>query len=118
MNINIYKSPQMCLYYESNTNSCWIPAGILPESMESDHSCRIPGLLLDSAGILPEFPDSCQIPQIPAGISGGKVTIWGMITAHGVGDIVRIEGNLNKELYYEILQDDVLGTFHDLHLDF
>jgi len=49
---------------------------------------------------------------------GGKVTIWGMITAHGVGHIVRIEGNLNKELYCEILQDDVLGTFHDLHLDF
>src|SRR6266699_586420 len=62
MNINIYKSPQMCLYYRSNTNSCWIPAGILPESTESGHSCRIPGFLLDSAGIPPEFPDSCQIP--------------------------------------------------------
>src|SRR6267378_2780357 len=58
MNINIYKSPQMCLYYESNTNSCWIPAGILPESTESGHSCRIPGFLPDSAGIPPEFPDS------------------------------------------------------------
>src|SRR6266700_414482 len=62
MNINIYKSPQMCLYYESNTNSCCIPAGILPESMESGHSCRIPGFLLDSGGIPPEFLDSCQIP--------------------------------------------------------
>src|SRR6266700_125469 len=78
MNINIYKSPQMCLYYESNTNSCSIPAGILPESTESGHSCRIPGFLLDSAGIPPEFLDSCQIPpefrrnsRIPAGISGG-----------------------------------------------
>ena len=30
--------------------------------------------------------------------SGGKVTVWGMITAQGVGHIVRIEGNLNKEL--------------------
>jgi hypothetical protein len=49
---------------------------------------------------------------------GGKVTVWGMITAYGVGHIVRIEGNLNKDLYCEILQDDVLGTFHDLHLDF
>src|SRR6266436_2395079 len=62
MNINIYKSPQMCLYYESNTNSCWIPAGILPESTESGHSCRIPGFLLDSSRIPAEFPDSCQIP--------------------------------------------------------
>jgi len=49
---------------------------------------------------------------------GGKVTVWGMITAHGVGRIIRIEGNLNKELYCDILQDDVLGTFRDLHLDY
>ena len=50
----------MCLYYESNTNSCWIPAGILPESTESGHSCRIPGFLLDSTGIPPEFLDSSR----------------------------------------------------------
>jgi hypothetical protein len=44
---------------------------------------------------------------------GGKVMIWGMIMARGVGRIVRIEGNLNKELYHDILQDDVLGTYHE-----
>jgi hypothetical protein len=49
---------------------------------------------------------------------GGKVTVWGMITAFGVGHIVRIEGNLNKELYTEILEDDALGSFHDLGLDY
>jgi hypothetical protein len=48
---------------------------------------------------------------------GGKVTVWGVITAKGVGRIVQIEGNLNKELYCEILKDDVLGTYHDLHMD-
>lgn len=48
---------------------------------------------------------------------GGKVVVWGMITPFGVGRIVRIEGNLNKELYVDILQDDVLGTFSDLDLD-
>jgi hypothetical protein len=49
---------------------------------------------------------------------GGKVTIWGMVTSVGVGHIVRIEGNLNKDLYVEILEDDALGSFHDLHLDY
>ena len=49
---------------------------------------------------------------------GGKVTVWGMITAQGVGHIVHIEGNLNKKLYCEILQDDVLGSYHDLQLDY
>ena len=56
----------MCLYYESNTNSCWIPAGILPESTESGHSCRIPGFLPDSAGIPGFLPDSAGIrPELP-----------------------------------------------------
>ena len=49
---------------------------------------------------------------------GGKVTVWGLITPFGVGHIVRIEGNLNKELYTEILEDDLLGSFRDLGLDY
>jgi hypothetical protein len=40
-----------------------------------------------------------------------------MITAHGVGRLVRIEGNLNASLYCGILQDDALGTFRDLDLN-
>ena len=47
---------------------------------------------------------------------GGKVIIWGMITSVRVGHIVRIEGNLNKDLYVEILEDD--AGFRDLHLDY
>jgi len=49
--------------------------------------------------------------------SGGKVTVWGMITAQGVGWIIQIEGNLNKELYREILEDNVLGTYHELSME-
>ena len=41
---------------------------------------------------------------------GGKVTIWGMIMSHGVGRFVRIEGNLNKELYHDILQEHTVNT--------
>jgi len=47
---------------------------------------------------------------------GRKVTIWGIITARGVGRIVRIEGNLTKELYCEILEDDVLGTYREFRM--
>jgi hypothetical protein len=47
---------------------------------------------------------------------GRKVTIWGIITAWGVGRIVKIEGNLNKELYLKILEDNVLGTYHEFHM--
>jgi hypothetical protein len=40
-----------------------------------------------------------------------------MITPHGLGRLVRIEGIMDKHLYCEILQDDLLGTLDDLELD-
>lgn len=48
---------------------------------------------------------------------GGKVTVWGMITAERIGQIVHIKGNLTKELYWDILQEDVLGTYCELGMD-
>jgi hypothetical protein len=47
----------------------------------------------------------------------GKVTVWGMITPHSLGWLVHIEGNLQKELYCNILLEDILGTIDDLELD-
>ena len=41
----------------------------------------------------------------------------GVITPYGVGHSTQIEGNLNKELYCKILQDD-LGTYQDLGLHY
>jgi hypothetical protein len=58
-------------------------------------------------------PGECLDPQFMKDMvkhSGGNVTVWGMIMAQGVGQIIWIEGNLNKELYCEILEDDVLGS--------
>jgi hypothetical protein len=40
-----------------------------------------------------------------------------MITPHGLGWLVRIEGNMHKELYRGVLQDDFLSTMNDLELD-
>ena len=48
----------------------------------------------------------------------GKVVVWGMITPYGVGCIVQIKGNLNKEFYCEILPDNLLDTYQDLGLDY
>ena len=66
-------------------------------------------------------PEQCLDPRFTkkkVKHSNGKVVVWEMITPYGVGHIVRIEGNLNKELYYEILQDDLLGIYQDLGLDY
>jgi hypothetical protein len=48
---------------------------------------------------------------------GRKVIVCGLITPRGLGRLMCIEGNLDKHLYYEILQDDFLGTLDDLNLD-
>ena len=42
---------------------------------------------------------------------GGRMMIWGCITFFGPGDLCRITGSLNSELYLEALQDYVLSTF-------
>jgi hypothetical protein len=43
--------------------------------------------------------------------------VWGMITPHRLGQLVRIEGNMHKELYRKILQDNFLDTMDNLELD-
>jgi hypothetical protein len=48
----------------------------------------------------------------------GKVTVWGMITYWGVGRLVQIKGNMDKFLYHDILEDDTLGSFEDLRLNY
>jgi hypothetical protein len=46
---------------------------------------------------------------------GGKVMVWGCITAHGVGRLCRVDGQMNSEKYTSILQEGYLGTLEDLH---
>jgi hypothetical protein len=48
---------------------------------------------------------------------GGKVTVWGMVTPYGLGRLVRIEGNMDRFLYRDILEEDFLGSMDDLNLD-
>ena len=41
---------------------------------------------------------------------GGRIMIWGCMTWEGVGYMCKIEGNLNQELYLNILQDELCQT--------
>lgn len=58
--------------------------------------------------------DPCYTNKVKHGEA--KVIIWEMIMAQGVGTIICIKGNLNKEVYCEILQDDVLATYWCFHI--
>jgi hypothetical protein len=46
---------------------------------------------------------------------GGKVMVWGCVTADGVGRLYRIDGKMDSKEYISILQEAYLGTLEDLH---
>lgn len=48
---------------------------------------------------------------------GGNIKLWSCITSKGVGFIVKIEDTLTKELYKEILADDLIGTIDYYQMD-
>ena len=41
---------------------------------------------------------------------GGNIMVWDCFSSFGVCNIVRIYGRIDKELYREILNDNLLGT--------
>ena len=43
---------------------------------------------------------------------GGRIMVWGCITAHGVGDLCWVEGTMNAE-YYETVLRDYLAASRD-----
>ncbi|KIK99746.1 hypothetical protein PAXRUDRAFT_131396, partial [Paxillus rubicundulus Ve08.2h10] len=45
------------------------------------------------------------------------ITVWGCITAQGLGRVCRIEGNMVAELYTQILDDVFLGSLCDLGIN-
>ena len=47
---------------------------------------------------------------------GGSIMVLGRLTTNGPGCIVRIEGNMDTELYIQILNDDFLGTLQNLEI--
>jgi transposase len=48
---------------------------------------------------------------------GGSVMVWGCITSHGVGELHRIEGIMDRFVYVDILTKSLLGTLEKHNLD-
>ena len=44
---------------------------------------------------------------------GGKVMVWGCVTLRGFGRLHRVEGNMDRFQYVEILEQSLLGTLRD-----
>ena len=41
---------------------------------------------------------------------GGSLMLWGCMTSLGIGQACKIEGNMDSQLYCEILSDNLMGT--------
>lgn len=61
------------------------------------------------------FQPNHVTPTIKNG--GGSIMVWGCITARGVGNLVKIDGTMNAELYCKILEEDLLGSLEWYGLD-
>ena len=50
-----------------------------------------------------EYKDKCVMPTVKHG--GGNFMVYGCMSAAGVGDLYFIDGNMNSNMYCEILHD-------------
>lgn len=48
---------------------------------------------------------------------GGSIMVWGCMTWHGPGYLVRIYGGLDAQLYVKILKDDLAKSVKDYNMD-
>ena len=59
-----------------------------------------------------KYKDKCVIPIVKQG--GGNVMVWGCMSAAGVGELNFIEGNMNSNMYCEILQQSMIPSIQKL----
>ena len=59
-----------------------------------------------------EYKDKCVMPTVKHG--GGNVMVWGCRRAAGVGELYFIAGNMNSNIYCEILQQSTIPFLQKL----
>ena len=59
-----------------------------------------------------EYKDKCVMPTVKHG--GGNVMVCGCMSAAGVGELYFIEGNMNSNMYCEILQQSMISSLQKL----
>lgn len=55
------------------------------------------------------------IPTVKHG--GGHVMVWGCMSYHGVGNLVFIDGNMNADVYIDVLRNNLLTSATKMGID-
>ncbi len=56
-----------------------------------------------------EYHENCALPTVKHG--GGSIMVWGCMSTAGTGELRFIEGNMDSNMYCDILkQDDALPS--------
>lgn len=55
-------------------------------------------------------PLSDRLVQGTKKFGGGSLMVWGCMMWEGVGNLVKIDGNMDTDLYEQIMEDDLLGS--------
>ncbi len=59
-----------------------------------------------------EYKDKCVLPAVKHG--GGSVMVWGCMSAAGSGELQFIEGNMNANMYCDILKQSMIPSLQRL----
>ena len=59
-----------------------------------------------------EYKDKCVMPTVKH--AGGNVMVWGCMSSAGVGELYFTEGNINSNMYSEILQQSMFPLLYKL----
>ncbi len=53
-----------------------------------------------------ENQENCALPTVKHG--GGSIMVWGYMTTVGTGELLFIEGNMNSNMYCDILKQKMM----------
>ena len=59
-----------------------------------------------------EFDESCIQTTVKHG--GRGIMVWGCMTRNGLGNCIRVEGNIDQFKYLDILQNTMIPSGHQL----
>ncbi len=55
-----------------------------------------------------EYQENCALPTVKHG--GGSIMVWGCMTAAGTGELWFIEGNMDSNMYCDILKQNIMPS--------